>query len=85
MAFQLLNPQAVRTSSSSSRASVLPLIAIFVAIGLSAPLAAYVDLGSGSYIFQVAISSLFALMFLAKNLFARLLGKLKRPTRGGDD
>jgi hypothetical protein len=58
--------------------TALALIALLVCVGFSAPVHAYVDLGSGSYLLQLLLSGVFALLFVAKSLWGRVLAILKR-------
>ena len=51
------------------------LIVLFVVVGLSQDVLAYVDLGSGSYMLQLLTASLFGMLFAAKSLWARLREK----------
>jgi hypothetical protein len=53
------------------------LIVLFVGVGLSQDVFAYVDLGSGSYMLQLMTASLFGMLFAARSLWARLQEKLR--------
>jgi hypothetical protein len=48
------------------------LIALFVGVGLSAQVHAYVDPGSGSYLLQLLVAGMFGSIFSAKSLWAKL-------------
>jgi hypothetical protein len=48
------------------------LIVLFVVVGLSQDVLAYVDLGSGSYMLQLLTASLFGMLFAARSLWAKL-------------
>jgi hypothetical protein len=60
--------------------SVTPvlLIVLFVAVGLSQPTYAYVDLGTGSYLLQFLLAGMFGMIFSAKSLWVKV-----RKTLGG--
>lgn len=61
---------------------VFGLIVLFVAVGLSQDVLAYVDLGSGSYMLQLLTASLFAMLFAARSFWARLRERyLERRSR----
>jgi hypothetical protein len=49
---------------------------LFVTVGLMAHAAAYIDLGTGSYLLQVIVAGLFGMIFSAKGLWARVRGTL---------
>jgi hypothetical protein len=55
------------------------LIALFVGVGLSAQVHAYVDPGSGSYLLQLLVAGMFGSIFSAKSLWAKFR-KLDRKT-----
>ena len=54
---------------------VLGLIVLFVVVGLSQDVLAYVDLGSGSYMLQLLTASLFGMLFAARSLWASVREK----------
>jgi len=64
------------------RAAIILLVAFVFIINFSIRADAYIDPGSGSYLFQLAVSGAFALMFVMKSLVVRLVGFLRRPARG---
>jgi hypothetical protein len=48
------------------------LIALFVGVGLSARVHAYLDPGSGSYLLQLLFAGIFGGIFAAKSLWAKV-------------
>jgi hypothetical protein len=54
------------------------LIVLFVVVGLSQDVFAYVDLGSGSYMLQVVTAGFFGMLFAAKSLWASVQEKYRR-------
>ena len=61
------------TSSSRPRGGLCAgLIVLFVVVGLSQDVFAYVDLGSGSYMLQLLTASFFGMLFAARSFWARL-------------
>lgn len=64
------------------RTAVIFLIALVFIVNFSVRVDAYIDPGSGSYLFQLLASGAFALMFVLKSLVVRLARFFKRPARG---
>jgi len=64
------------------RTAVVFLVALVFVVNFSIRVDAYIDPGSGSYLFQLLASGVFALMFVMKSLVVRLVGFLRRPARG---
>lgn len=56
------------------------LIILFMTVGLSRPVAAYIDLGTGSYLLQLFLAGLFGVLFSAKTLWAKLRGSRQKPS-----
>jgi hypothetical protein len=55
------------------------LLVVAVALAASAvPAAAYIDPGSGSYLFQLAIAALLGGMFLLRRFWVRLFAGLRK-------
>ncbi len=48
------------------------VVAVVLLIGLSAPAHAYIDPGSGSYILQIALTGVLALVFSLKSYWQRV-------------
>jgi hypothetical protein len=63
------------------RTSTVPvvLVVLFVGVGLSEHVFAYVDLGTGSYMLQLLVAGLFGAVFSAKSLWARVRAMFSRP------
>jgi len=57
-----------------TRTNLIPiaLVVLFVGVGLSEHLLAYIDLGTGSYILQLFVAGLFGMVLSAKSLLARV-------------
>ena len=67
------------TSSSQSQGELVAgLIVLFVVVGLSQDVFAYVDLGSGSYMLQLMTAGFFGMLFAARSLWARVREKSRR-------
>ena len=66
--------------NSRSRTIAVPmaLVVLFVGIGLSEHVSAYVDLGTGSYVLQLLAAGVFGVVFSAKSLWLRVRGLFSR-------
>ena len=62
------------------RTNAIPalLVMLFVGVGLSGQVFAYVDLGTGSYMLQMLVAGLFGIVFSAKSLWARVRATFSR-------
>lgn len=65
-------------SRSGSVAVPMTLIVLFIGVGLSEHVSAYVDLGTGSYVLQLLVAGLFGVVFSAKSLWLRVRGLFSR-------
>lgn len=63
------------------RATLVFLVALVFIVNFSIRAEAYIDPGSGSYLFQLLASGAFALMFVMKSLLIRLVAFFRKPER----
>jgi len=56
-------------------------LAMCIELATSGPAAAYVDLGTGSYIFQLAVGAMLGALYFLRAYLSRAFGFLRRPKR----
>ena len=70
-----------RSSGAGATGLLVALIILFVGVGLSRPALAYVDLGTGSYMLQLATAGAFGMIFAARSLWASVRAKFRRRSQ----
>lgn len=69
--------EPVTASSRSQGGLCVGIVVLFVVVGLSQDVFAYVDLGSGSYMLQLMTAGLFGGLFAARSLWARVVERYR--------